>query len=80
MDSIEETLTFRVAEAAPMDTPKYDLAARLLEQKRILERIPPPDDVFVAAAKNACIQAGLSQETIDILHPPSLDRVRKRSE
>ena len=53
-----------------MDTVKCDLAAKLREQRRILELIPPPDDVFIAAAKNACIQAGLSQETIDILHPP----------
>jgi hypothetical protein len=71
MDIIEETPTFRVAEAAPMDTPKYDLAARLLEQKRVLELIPPPD---------ACIQAGLSQEIIDILHPPGLEPVKKHSE
>jgi hypothetical protein len=42
-----------------MDTVKYDLAAKLREQRRILELMPPPDDVFIAAA-NACIQAGLS--------------------
>ena len=53
-----------------METAKYDLAAKLREQRRILELIQPPDEVFEASAKNACIQAGLSQETIDILHPP----------
>jgi hypothetical protein len=41
------------------------------EASRAAALIPPPDNVFIAAAKNACIQAGLSQETIDILHPPS---------
>jgi hypothetical protein len=55
-----------------MDLVKYDLAAKLREPRRILELVPPPDDVFIAAAKNACIQTGLSQETIDILHPPRL--------
>ena len=59
--------TLTVAEVVPMDTAKYDLAARLREQRRILELIPPPEDVFDAAAKNACIQAGLSQETIHII-------------
>jgi len=53
-----------------MGTAKFDLAAKLREQRRILELIPPPDEIFEAAAKNACIQAGLSQETIDIQHPP----------
>jgi hypothetical protein len=52
-----------------MDPTKYDLAAKLREQRRILDLILPPDEVFMVAAKNACIQAGLSQETIDILHP-----------
>jgi hypothetical protein len=59
----------KVTKAKQMDTAKYDLAAKLREQRRILELIPAPDEVFIAAAKNACIQAGLSQETIDILHP-----------
>jgi hypothetical protein len=54
-----------------MESIKYDLAAKLPEHRRILDLIPPPDEVFTAAAKNACIQAGLSQETIDTLHPPS---------
>jgi hypothetical protein len=53
------------------DPTKYDLAAKLREQRRILDLIPPPGKVFEAVAKNACIQAGLSQETIDILHPPA---------
>jgi hypothetical protein len=57
-----------IAEADPMDA--TDFAAKLREQRRILDLIPPPDEVFMAAAKNASIQAGLSQETIDILHPP----------
>jgi hypothetical protein len=61
----------KITEADPMDATRYDLAAKLREQRRILDLIPPPDEVFISAAKNACIQAGLSQETIDILHPPS---------
>jgi hypothetical protein len=60
----------KITEADPMDATRYDLAAKLREQRRILDLIPPPDEVFIAAAKNACIQAGLSKETIDILHPP----------
>jgi hypothetical protein len=70
LTTVKARHTLTVAEVMPMDTVKYDLAAKLREQRRILELIPPPDDVFIAAAKNACIQAGLSQETIDILHPP----------
>jgi hypothetical protein len=60
-----------MTEDEPMDTTKYDSAAKLRVQRRLLDLIPPPDEVFEAAAKNACIQAGLSQETIDILHPPA---------
>ena len=40
-----------VAEVVPMDLVKYDLAAKLREQRRIVELIPPPDDVFIAAEK-----------------------------
>lgn len=54
-----------------MASARYDPAGKLREQRRILELIPPPGPVFIAAAKNACIRAGLSQETIDILHPPA---------
>jgi hypothetical protein len=80
LDSIKEILTLNGAEAMLMSSAKYDHAAKLREQRRFLDRIPPPDGVFIAAAKNACIQAGLSQETIDILHPPSLEAVKKHSE
>jgi hypothetical protein len=80
LDIIEEILTLSGAEAVSMNSAKYDHAAKLREQRRFLDRIPPPDGVFIAAAKNACIQAGLSQETIDILHPPSLDPVKKHLE
>jgi hypothetical protein len=62
-----------------MDTAKYDLAARLREQRCLLELIPPPDDVFIAAARSACIRAGLSQETIDILQPTGSEPVGKLS-
>jgi hypothetical protein len=34
-----------------MDPTKYDVAAKLREQRRILDLIPPPDEVFEAAAK-----------------------------
>jgi hypothetical protein len=80
LDRIEEILTLSGAEAVSMNSAKYDHAAKLREQRRILELIPPPDGVFIAAAKNACIQAGLSQEIIDILHPPGLEPIKKHSE
>jgi hypothetical protein len=54
----------------PMESTKYDFEKKLRERQRFLDFIPPLDDVFIAAAKSAWIQAGLSQETIDILHPP----------
>jgi hypothetical protein len=68
---VQQDYNLKITETEPMDPTKYDLAVKLREQRRILDLIPPPDEVFIAAAKNACVQAGLSQETIDILHPPS---------
>ena len=80
LDSIKEILTLSGAEAMSMNSAKYDHAAKLREQRHFLELIPPPDDVFIAAAKKACIQAGLSQETIHILHPPRREPIKKHSE
>ncbi len=70
LDNTKANRTLRLAKTVSIETAKYDFAAKLREQRRLLELIQPPDDVFIAAARNACIQAGLSQETIDILHPP----------
>ncbi|MEA2910306.1 MAG: hypothetical protein QOJ15_2387 [Bradyrhizobium sp.] len=42
---------------------------RAREQRRFVDGIPAPDDAFVAAAKSAVMQSGLSDETVETLHP-----------
>jgi hypothetical protein len=39
------------------------------DREDFLKTIPLPDDVFLAAAKRAVINAGMSDEIVEILHP-----------
>lgn len=45
----------------------YDPIGKAREQRRVLDLIPEPDAAFHAAAKSAMIQAGLSDEIVDLL-------------
>ncbi|MEH2474582.1 hypothetical protein V1281_004235 [Nitrobacteraceae bacterium AZCC 2161] len=38
-------------------------------RQNFLDQIPAPDATFIAAARSAVVQAGMSAETIEILHP-----------
>lgn len=40
-----------------------------MSRDEFLRLIPAPDEAFLAAAKRAVISAGISEETLAILHP-----------
>jgi hypothetical protein len=52
-----------------MNSVKYESNAESKGQEDFLKLIPVPDDVFLAAAKRAVINAGLTDEVVEILHP-----------
>jgi hypothetical protein len=52
-----------------MNSVKYGSNEESKERENFLKLVPAPDDVFLAAAKRAVINAGLADEVVDILHP-----------
>ncbi|MEH2474511.1 hypothetical protein V1281_004306 [Nitrobacteraceae bacterium AZCC 2161] len=44
-------------------------SAPTMSRDEFLRLIPAPDEAFLAAAKRAVISAGISEETLAILHP-----------
>jgi hypothetical protein len=52
-----------------MNLVKYDSEAAAESREKFLQLIPEPDAVFIAAAKRAVINAGFSDEILEILHP-----------
>jgi hypothetical protein len=52
-----------------MNSTKYESNAESKDREDFLKAIPLPDDVFLAAAKRAVINAGMSDEIVEILHP-----------
>ncbi|MCS3727273.1 hypothetical protein [Bradyrhizobium betae] len=52
-----------------MNSVKYGSEAESKEREDFIKLIPVPDEVFIAAAKRAVVIAGLSDETIEALHP-----------
>ena len=52
-----------------MNSAKYGPNGESRDRKNFLESIPVPDDVFLAAAKRAVINAGMADEVVEILHP-----------
>jgi hypothetical protein len=56
----------RIARAARRIAQR-SIRAEARRQRRILDLIPEPDEVFHRAARNAAIHAGLSEETVELL-------------
>ncbi|MBR0684290.1 hypothetical protein JQ594_00025 [Bradyrhizobium manausense] len=52
-----------------MNSVKYGSNEESKDRENFLKLIPVPDDVFLAAAKRAVINAGLADEVVEILHP-----------
>lgn len=52
-----------------MNSAKYESKAESKEREDFIKLIPAPDEVFIAAAKRAVVIAGLSDETVEALHP-----------
>jgi len=51
----------------------YDIVGKAEERRRVLDLIPPPGPRFLAAAKQAMIDAGLDADVIETLDPTSVD-------
>ena len=54
-----------------MNSVKYGSSEESKDRENFLKLIPVPDDVFLAAAKRAVINAGMADEVVEILHPKS---------
>lgn len=59
-----------------MNSIKYDHEGRLRRREEFLRNIPAPDDVFIAAAKNAVMSAGIGNEVVEVLHPETLSSLQ----
>ena len=55
-----------------MNSVKYGSNEDSKDRENFLKLIPVPDDVFLAAAKRAVINAGMADEVVEILHPKNL--------
>jgi|HubBroStandDraft_2_1064218.scaffolds.fasta_scaffold341828_2 hypothetical protein len=58
-----------------MNSVEYDHEARIRSREEFLTSVPPPDKVFVAAARRAMTSAGLDKEVIELLHPEVVEKV-----
>jgi hypothetical protein len=50
-----------------MNSAKYDTKAKMKSNEEFLRLIPAPDEVFLAAGKRAAINAGISDDVMEIL-------------
>ena len=57
-----------------MNSVEYDHETRIRSREEFLASVPDPDKVFVAAARRAMTSAGLSEETIKLLHPEAIEK------
>jgi hypothetical protein len=62
-----------------MNSAKYESNAESKDREDFLKTIPLPDDVFLAAAKRAVINAGMSDAIVEILHPKAPDNRPRHS-
>ena len=56
-----------------MTSVAYDIVGKAEERRRILDLIPAPGPRFLAAAKQAMIDAGLDAAVIETLDPTRTD-------